>query len=97
MKELKPGDKVIIKPKGRGILNRQFLECYDEFGYCTVVSRSTTGFYVAVPNVSDSPFFAGEKQIVNVITADCLLLCYVVDKSSTIDSRINQFCNLFSK
>lgn len=97
MNGLKPGDKAVIKRKGRGILNKEFLKCYDEYGCCEIVSRSTTGFYVAVPNISDSPFFAGEKQIINIINDDCLLLCYVVDKSSTIDSRINQFCNLFSK
>lgn len=97
MKRLKPGDKVVIRQKGRRILNREFLECYDKFGYCEIVSKSTNSFYVSVPNVSDSPFFAGEKQITNIIPADCLLLCHIVDKSDNINNRINQFCNLFSK
>lgn len=97
MKELKPGDKVVIKRKGRGILNKEFNKCYDKFGYCEIVSHSATGFYISVPNVSDNVFFAGEKQIINVIPADCLLSYSDIDKSSTIDSRINQFCNLFSK
>lgn len=96
MKRLKPGDKVVIRQKGRRILNREFLECYDKFGYCEIISKSTNGFYVSVPNVSDSPFFAGEEKIMNIIPADCLLLCHVVDKSDNINNRINQFCNLFS-
>lgn len=97
MNGLKPGDKVVIKRKGRGILNREFLKCYDKFGCCQIVSRSNTGFYIAVPNVSDSAFLAGKEQIINVITNDCLLLYSDIDKSSTVDSRINQFCSLFSE
>lgn len=96
MKRLKPGDKVVIRQKGRRILNREFLECYDKFGYCEIVSKSTNSFYVSVPNVSDSLLFAGEEKIMNIITADCLLLCHVIDKSDNINNRINQFCNLFS-
>lgn len=97
MSRLKPGDKVVIRQKGRGILNKEFLKCYNKFGYCEIVSRSETGFYIVVPNVSDSPLFAGEKQIINTIPSEYLLSCFSVDKSSNIDSRINQFYNLFSK
>lgn len=96
MKRLKPGDKVVIRQKGRRILNREFLECYDKFGYCEIISKSTNGFYVSVPNVCDSPLFAGEEKIINIITANHLLLCHIVDKSNNINDRIKQFCDLFS-
>lgn len=39
MKRFNIGEKVMVRQKGRSVLNRAFIECYDKFGYCEIVSN----------------------------------------------------------
>lgn len=90
----KAGDKVTISKFYYGEMNKEYLASYLKVGYCTIETIFWNKIYslVSVPCIEDNStcdFFLIER------TALKLVVETKFDKSSSLENRVNQFCQLY--